>query len=135
MVSFFGGWPDKNNYRRFRIKTVEGIDDYRMLAEIVSRRYLRLTQEGLALPDLILIDGGRAHLSVAKAEVEKLGLAIPIVSIAKEEENVYTLDNQEPLKLKSDAPALNLMRRVRDEAHRFALSYHHLLRRKKLLKR
>ena len=133
MVSFYRGQPDKNNYRRFRIKTVEGIDDYKMLGEVVRRRYSRIIQERLPLPDLVLIDGGKAHLLTAKRELEKLGLNLPLVSIAKEEENIYTKGKAMPVKFKWDTPALNLIRRVRDEAHRFAISYHHLLRRKRII--
>ena len=133
MVSFYKGIPDKNNYRRFRIKTVKGIDDYKMLAEIVRRRYQRLILENLSLPDLILIDGGFAHLMTAQRELETLGLSLPLVSIAKKEENIYTKGKVVPIKLKSDKPALNLIRRVRDEAHRFAISYHHLLHRKRII--
>jgi len=133
MVSFYKGVADKNNYRRFRIKSVAGIDDYGMLAEVVRRRYSRLVRENLSLPDLILIDGGRAHLLTAQKELEKLGLDVPLVSIAKEKENIYIKVKVKPVRFKSDTPALNLIRRVRDEAHRFAVSYHHLLRRKKLI--
>jgi len=133
MVSFYKGVADKNNYRRFRIKSVVGIDDYGMLAEVVRRRYSRLVKENLRLPDLILIDGGRAHLLTAQKELEKLGLDVPLVSIAKEKENIYIKGKVKPVRFKSDTPALNLVRRVRDEAHRFAVSYHHLLRRKKLI--
>lgn len=133
MVSFYRGFPDKDNYRRFRIKTVEGIDDYKMLAEIVHRRYARLVEEKLPLPDLILIDGGRSHLSIARKEIGKIGLHIPMASIAKKKENIYSLNNARPTKLQSARPALNLIRRVRDEAHRFAVSYHHILRRKKII--
>ena len=133
MVSFYKGVADKNNYRRFRIKSVAGIDDYGMLAEVVRRRYSRLVRENLSLPDLILIDGGRAHLLTAQKELEKLGLDVPLVSIAKEKENIYIKVKVKPVRFKSDTPGLNLIRRVRDEAHRFAVSYHHLLRRKKLI--
>ena len=133
MVSFYRGIPDKNNYRRFKIKTVRGIDDYQMLAEVVHRRYRRLKEENLPLPDLILIDGGRGHLSTAQQELKELRLEIPLVSIAKEEENLYVADRAQPLRSTQDAAALNLIRRVRDEAHRFAISYHHVLRRKKLI--
>lgn len=135
MVSFYRGIADKNNYRKFRIKTVERIDDYKMLSEVVSRRYSRLIEEKLPLPDLILIDGGRAHLLTAKKELNILGLSIPLVSIAKKEENIYTKDSRYPIKLKGDTAALNLIRRVRDEAHRFAVSYHHILRRKRIIGR
>lgn len=135
MVSFYRGTPDKNNYRRFRIKTIQKIDDYGMLAEVMRRRYLRVIKENIPLPDLVLIDGGRAHLLAAEKELQKLGLEISLASIAKEHENIYIKDNPGPIRLKSDTQALNLIRRVRDEAHRFAVSYHHLLRRKKIIGR
>lgn len=133
MVSFLNGVPDKNNYRRFRIKTVEGIDDYKMLAEVMGRRYSRLVREQKQLPDLILIDGGKQHLLVGVRQLERLGLKVPLVSIAKEEERIYVPEKEEPIKLSSDTPALNLIRKVRDEAHRFAITYHRLLRKKKAL--
>lgn len=133
MVSFYKGSPDKNNYRRFKIKTVEGIDDYRMLAEVVRRRYARLIEEKLIFPDLILIDGGKGHLLTAEQEVRKLGLPIPLISIAKQEENIYTTNKPSVISFSSDTPALNLIRRIRDEAHRFAVAYHHVLRRKKII--
>ena len=135
MVSFYDARPDKDNYRRFRIRAVKGIDDYAMIREAVARRYSRLIKEGLPLPDLILIDGGRAHLLAGQRELMKLGLKAPLVSIAKEEENIYTTARFKPLRLSHDSPALNLIRRVRNEAHRFALSYHHILRRKMLIGR
>jgi len=133
LVSFYKGEPDKNNYRRFRIKTVETINDYKMLAEVVKRRYCGSLKEKLALPDLILIDGGKSHLLTADKQLGKLGLKIPLVSIAKDRENIYIKEKARPIKLDSDTPALNLIRRVRDEAHRFALAYHHVLRRKKTI--
>lgn len=133
MVSFYCGKSDKNNYRRFRIKTVRGPDDYKMLSEVVSRRYARLSRERLALPDLILIDGGRGQLLATAAQLEKLGLDIPLVSIAKREENIYVRGALLPLRLKEGTAALNLIRRVRDEAHRFAVSYHRILRQKKMI--
>jgi excinuclease ABC subunit C len=133
MVSFYKGSADKDNYRRFRIKTVRTIDDYKMLAEVVERRYSRVIAEKLPLPDLVLIDGGRGHLLTARKELKKLGLEIPLVSIAKEQENIYSNRRAGPINLKSDTPGLNLIRRIRDEAHRFAVSYHHLLRRKKII--
>jgi excinuclease ABC subunit C len=135
MVSFFRGLADKNNYRKFRIKTVEGIDDYGMLREILRRRYSRVLEEKLPLPDLILIDGGKAHLLSAQKELKELGLEVPVISIAKEKENIYISGRQSPLNLESDTPALNLIRRVRNEAHRFAVSYHRLLRRKRIIGR
>jgi excinuclease ABC subunit C len=133
MVSFYQGAADKNNYRRFRIKTVEEADDYRMLGEVVRRRYFRLIKENRHLPDFILIDGGRSHLLVADKEIRRLGLSIPLASIAKDKENIYIKNKINPIKLNSDTPALNLIRRVRNEAHRFARAYHHILRRKKII--
>ena len=133
MVSFYCGSPDKNNYRRFRIKDFQGIDDYKMLAEVVRRRYSRLIQEKKAFPDLLLIDGGRGHLLAAKRQLKELHLKLPLVSIAKKEEYIYSSQKIGRLSFFKDCPALNLIRRVRDEAHRFALSYHLLLRRKELI--
>lgn len=133
MVSFFNGHPDKNNYRRFRIKTINRIDDYAMIREVVRRRYSRLKREGAALPDLVLIDGGRSHLTAAQEEIEKIGLDLPLASIAKVRENIYLKGLSRPIRLRQGAPALNLIRRLRDEAHRFALRYHHLLHRKKII--
>ena len=133
MVSFLKGGPDKNNYRRFRIKTVNCIDDYAMLREVVERRYSRLIEEKAALPDLILIDGGKAHLAAALGVIKDLRLDIPLAAIAKDRENIYLPGRNEPIRLKEGAAALNLIRRVRDEAHRFAIKYHHLLRKKKII--
>jgi excinuclease ABC subunit C len=133
MVSFYKGLPDKNNYRRYRIKTVSGIDDYTMIAEVVRRRYIRLKRKNLPLPDVILIDGGKSHVQTAARELEALGLRIPLIGIAKDRENIYIYGSPGAVHFQTDTLALNLIRRVRDEAHRFALSYHRLLRRKKSL--
>jgi len=132
MVSFHNGSPDKNNYRRFRIKSVQGIDDYKMLAEVLRRRYVRIIKEGGVLPDLLLIDGGKGHLQAAARQLKELHLKLPLAGIAKKEEHVYASGRGRALNFPKDAPALNLIRRVRDEAHRFALAYHHLLRKKAL---
>ena len=136
MVSFYNGQPDKNSYRRFRIKTFAGIDDYRMLAEVLRRRYTRLLKEKKALPDLLLIDGGKGHLLTAAGELKALNLHIPLVSIAKEKENIYSSQpGKLTVALVKDGAALNLIRRIRDEAHRFALAYHHLLHKKEIFKK
>jgi len=133
MVSFYNGRADKKNYRRFRIKSFAGIDDYKMLAEVVRRRYTRLLEEKKPLPDLLLIDGGKGHLLTAAHELKALNIDIPLVSIAKEQENIYSSQpGKLTVVLAKDGPVLNLIRRVRDEAHRFALAYHHLLRKKAL---
>ena len=130
MVSFLHGKPDKQNYRRFRIKEVQGIDDYKMIAEIVRRRYRRLRNEGLVFPDLIVIDGGKGQLSAAKEQLEMLGVDIPIVSFAKREEEVFLPKKRDSLRLTHGSLGLKLLQRMRDEAHRFAVSYHRKLRAK-----
>jgi excinuclease ABC subunit C len=134
MVSFRDGRPDKSNYRMFRIKEVEGQDDYAMMREIVRRRYSGVLKRGDALPDLILIDGGRGHLSSAAIETKALGLGnIPMIGLAKVFEHIYTLDKALPIALPPSSKALQLIQRVRDESHRFAIRYHHILRRKALV--
>lgn len=128
MVSFFNGKADKRNYRRFKIKSVEGIDDFSMIAEIVRRRYLRLKNERLLFPDLIVIDGGKGQLSAACAELERLEIQIPTISLAKREEEVFLPKKKNPVILSRDSLGLKLLMRMRDEAHRFAISYHRKLR-------
>jgi excinuclease ABC subunit C len=135
MVSFFMGRPDKDNYRKFRIRSVKGPDDYAMIKEVVRRRYSRVLEEKLPLPDLVLIDGGKGHLLSAKMVLDELGLDLPLASIAKAEENIYLVGRARPVNFSADTPGLNLLRRVRDEAHRFAVAYHHVLRRKKVIGR
>lgn len=133
MVQFYKGRPRKGEYRKFRIKSVSSADDYSMMREIVSRRYARLLDEKKKLPDLILIDGGRGHLAVASRELEKLGLSnVPVIGIAKEFEHVYMKDRPDPVILPRDSKALHLLERIRDEAHRFAITYHKRLRSKKV---
>lgn len=133
MVSFLSGKPDKSQYRRFRIKTVAGIDDVDMIGEVVHRRYARLKKEGLFFPDLILIDGGKGQLSRAYEELQKLGLDIPVASLAKKKEEIFLPQKRLPIVLGEHSLGLKLVQRVRDEAHRFALRYHRLLRGKKFL--
>ncbi|MDM7934817.1 MAG: excinuclease ABC subunit UvrC [Methanothrix sp.] len=128
MVQFRGGRPDKSGYRRFRIRSVEGIDDLACMAEVVRRRYSRRIREGGELPDLIIIDGGQGQLASAARELEKLDLRIPVISIAKRMEEIYLPGMERPVEV--DERARLLVQEVRDEAHRFALSYHRLLRRK-----
>ena len=133
MVYFYKGKPKKSEYRRFRISTVSGIDDYAMMREIVRRRYSRLTDEKKELPDLILIDGGKGHLAAALEELEKLGIDyIPAIGIAKEFEHIYVKGKRDPIILPKESKALHLLERIRDEAHRFAISYHKKLRSKKM---
>lgn len=132
MVSFLNGRPDKSNYRRFKIKMVEGIDDFKMMAEVVRRRYTRLKNEQAIFPDLIIIDGGKGQLSAAADELKKLEVVIPLISLAKREEEVFVPGRRNSIILSKDSLGLRLLQRIRDEAHRFAVSYHRLLRSKKL---
>lgn len=135
MVAAVEGMPQRNRYRLFRIKTVEGIDDPGMMAEVIRRRYKRLQEEKRALPDLILVDGGMTQLRAARAELGRLGLeSVPSAGLAKRFEEVY-LDGRgkaTPLRLPFDSPALHILQRIRDEAHRFALTYHRKLRSRRL---
>lgn len=133
MVTFFNAKPLKAHYRRFRIKTVTDIDDYAMIKEIVRRRYMRLLKEKKNFPDLILIDGGKGHLKIASNELKSLGLKIPVISIAKKTERIFT-ENRSSIIIPRRSNALKLMQRIRDEAHRFAISYHRILRKKILFK-
>lgn len=133
MVQFRNGRPDKSNYRRFKIKGFMGADDFRSIGEVVRRRYSRLIEEKSQMPDLILIDGGKGQLNAATAELEKLGLKIPTISLAKEFEEIYAPGRVEPIRLSERSDALKLLQEIRDEAHRFAISYNRLLRKKKLI--
>jgi excinuclease ABC subunit C len=176
MVCFRDGIPDKNNYRRYRVRTVGGQDDFASMAEVVRRRYSRILLEARAanfdaaefsqenavgaltrmessacvplaeengsqaggsryirLPDLIIVDGGKGQLSAACRELQRLGLHdLPIIGLAKEHEEIYRPDRALPLRLPMDSPALRLLQRIRDEAHRFANAYHQLLMKKRV---
>jgi excinuclease ABC subunit C len=122
MVQFRNGEPDKKNYRRFLIKTVEGIDDFASIAEVVRRRYKRLIEEDAELPDLIVIDGVTAEL----------GLGVPVIAIAKREEEIFRPGEMLPLRLDPKGMALHYLQEIRNEAHRFAIAYNRLLRSKSL---
>ncbi|MBI3892027.1 MAG: hypothetical protein HY303_10915 [Candidatus Wallbacteria bacterium] len=128
MVSFREGARDRAGYRRFRIKTVEGQDDFASMFEVVSRRYRRLVAEGQELPGLILIDGCKGQLASACAALFNLELRIPICSLAKREEIVFSPSVPEGLALGPRSAGRRLLERVRDEAHRFAITYHRKLR-------
>ncbi len=134
MVRFKHGRPDKSNYRKFIIRTVIGIDDFKSMAEVVGRRYRRLKKEGTNFPDLVLIDGGKGQLSSAlKALEEEKVTGLFVAALAKEEEEIFLPGKSESIRLPADSPALLLLRHVRDEAHRFAISFHRLRRKKKTL--
>ena len=182
MVCFRDGVPDKNNYRRYRVRTVKGQDDFASMAEVVRRRYSRILLEARAadsdaaefsqenafeavarcratgsvaepedgnqgacptnekqaqsyvrLPELIIVDGGKGQLSSACRELQRLGLhGLPIIGLAKEHEEIYRPGRALPLRLPMDSPALRLLQRIRDEAHRFANAYHQLLMKKRV---
>jgi excinuclease ABC subunit C len=147
-VSFKNGRPDRANYRRFRMKTVVGQNDFACMAETIRRRYTRLLKEAVErgeitdpldnkaamnLPDLILIDGGKGQLNAACEELQKLKLErIAVIGLAKEYEEIYRPGESEPLRLSHDTGALKLLQRVRDESHRFANTYNAQLRIKKI---
>jgi excinuclease ABC subunit C len=163
MVSFRNGVPDKSNYRRYRIRTVQGQDDFASIGEVVRRRYSRVLLEGrevdpslaeysqqspvealrtaartqperyVRLPDLIIVDGGKGQLGAACRELQRLGLSdLPIIGLAKEYEEIYRPGEAIPLRLSEDSGALQLLQRIRDEAHRFANGYHQLLMKKRV---
>jgi excinuclease ABC subunit C len=131
MVQLVNGAPSKANYRKFKIKSVDGQDDFASMKEIVYRRYYRLKLEKAQLPDLIVIDGGPGQLSAALSALSELQLEVPIVSLAKEFEEIYSPERALPIRLPMSSPALKVLQRARDEAHRFGISYHRLLRKKK----
>ncbi len=125
MVCFDRGRPNKSAYRKYKIKTVAGVDDFASMAEVVGRRYRRVKEEGLPWPDLVLIDGGSGQLAAAERALAAVtDRKIPLASLAKREEEVYQPGRGEPLRLPKDSPALQLLQRVRDEAHRFAVGFH-----------
>jgi len=133
MVQFFEGKPFKSNYRRYKIRSVKKIDDFEAIAEIVRRRYKRIFIEKEIFPDLIIIDGGKGQLNYALRELKKLNLDIPIISIAKKFEEIYTPKRIKSIKLDKKDIALKYIQEIRDEAHRFAINYNKLLRRKELI--
>ena len=146
MVVFEEGLPKKSDYRKFRIKNIDGIDDYAMMREMLIRRFKRLVNDNNKLdsftnkvdsdwhiiPDLVLIDGGKGHLGVAASVFLELGInSIGLASIAKENEELFIPEMLEPILLDSQSPALHLIQNIRDEAHRFAITFHRNLRSKK----
>ncbi len=132
LVRFIDGKPFKAGYRRFKIKSVEGSDDYASIAEVLSRRYRLAGQEHELYPDVILIDGGLGQLHAALEVLDKMAKKAPmVIALAKREEEIYVQGKSEPIRLRRNSAALQLCQRIRDEAHRFAQQYHHVLRRKK----
>ncbi len=130
MVQFRNGKPDKNNYRRFKMKTVFDNDDFASMREVIGRRYSGLIKSGESFPDLIVVDGGLGQLNSALGVLEELGIKIPIVSLAKKMEEVYVPGRKETIRLSSKNKGRLLLQAARDEAHRFAIGYNRLLRKK-----
>ncbi len=132
LVVFENGLPHKKDYRKYKIRTVEGPNDVASLQEVIQRRYTRVIQEKKALPDLILVDGGKGQLNAAKKSLERLRLGkLSLISLAKKEEIIFTPAHKQGLRLERTSPALKLFQNIRDEAHRFAISFHRLRREKK----
>jgi excinuclease ABC subunit C len=136
MVCFRDGLPFKKDYRHFHIKTVEGINDFASMSEVVYRRYKRLMDEEKPLPQLVIIDGGKGQLNAALESIEKLGLTgrMSIVGLAKREESIFFPGDNDPLQLPYDSPAHLLIRRIRDEVHRFGITFHRQTRSKGTIK-
>ncbi|HET8656774.1 MAG TPA: excinuclease ABC subunit UvrC [Longimicrobiaceae bacterium] len=129
------GQPDKSEYRRFRIKGDWGNDDFRSMDEAVTRYFRRRMEEGKVLPDLVVIDGGKGQLGAARAALETLDLAQqPVVSLAKREEEVFVPGRPDPIRLPRRSDALRMLQRIRDEAHRFAVTYNRTLRTKRTIR-
>lgn len=131
LVQFIDGLPFKPGYKRFKIRGVAGIDDFASIHEVVARRFKRLDDEGQMFPDILLIDGGKGQLNAGLSAFAALGITPPtVISLAKREEEIYIPGQEEPIRLSRHAYALRLLQYVRDESHRFAQHYHHMLRRK-----
>lgn len=134
MVVFIDGEPAKKEYRHFRIKTVEGANDFASMNEVLSRRFLRTQrekeEERWPLPDLVLVDGGPEQLRFARAAMLATGIEVPMFGLAKRLEEIFLPDRAEPILLDARSPALHLIQRVRDESHRFAITHHRNLRTK-----
>ena len=135
MVVWENGSMKKDDYKRYKIRTLEGADDFAAHREVLQRRFGRALEQGSVLPDLVLIDGGRGQLNVGLQVLQELGLDyIPVVALAKQEEEVYAGDSPQPLVLDPTSPALHTLQKIRDESHRFAISYHKKLRSKRTIR-
>ena len=136
MVCFKNGLPSKNDYRRFNVKTVKGINDFATMSEVVYRRYKRLSEEKMPFPQLVIIDGGKGQLSAAMESIKKLNLegCTTLVGLAKNEEELFFYGDQQSIKLPWNSESLKLIRRIRDEVHRFGITFHRNQRSKGNLK-
>ena len=134
LVQFIDGMPFKPGYRRYRIRDVHGIDDFRSIHEVVSRRFQKLHDENEVFPDILLVDGGKGQLNAAMQAFSELRVTAPtVISLAKREEEIFIPGSSNPLRLSRHSYALRLLQYVRDESHRFAQHYHHILRRNSTL--
>ena len=147
MVQFTDGQPNKSGYRKFKIRTVKDNDDFASMREVVRRRYERLSSKDAIkersrtplkgvrlLPDLIIVDGGRGQLSSALGVLQELGINVPLIALAKKNEEIYTVGKRFPVRLSKTSEALKLVQRIRDEAHRFAINFHRQRREKAFIK-
>ena len=132
MAQFVNGKPNKSGYRKFKIKTVSGRDDFAMIGEVIKRRYYRLLEENSELPDLIVIDGGKGQLSAATKSLQALGLNLPCISLAKENEEVYLPKTKKPVIIAKSKPSLKILQHARDETHRFGVAYNRTIRKNQI---
>ena len=128
MVCFEKGKPKKSDYRKFKLQTFEGSDDYAAMKEVIQRRYAGTLSKDLPLPDLIVVDGGKGQVNTAYLTLNDLGVSIPVIGLAKRIEEIFTPQHNDPFNLPKTCPALKLLQQLRDEAHRFAITYHRKLR-------
>ena len=135
MSRFVDGRPDKSGYRKFKIRTVRGRDDYAMISEVVKRRYLRLSEEKAQMPNLILIDGGKGQLNAALSSLRSVRVKVPCVSLAKENEDVFLPKKRKPIIIPKRNSSLKILQYARDEAHRFGIAYNRSLRRLSKIKK
>src|SRR5205807_5621372 len=123
-VWFQNGRPYRAEYRKFKVRTVEGVDDFASMGEVVTRYFTRRVEDGKALPDLVVIDGGKGQLNAAHAALDALNLgAMPLISLAKREEEIFVLGRADSVRLPRRSPALRMLQQARDEAHRFAITF------------
>lgn len=132
MSRFVGGKPDKSGYRKFKIKTVSGRDDFAMISEVIKRRYFRLLEENSQLPNLILIDGGKGQLNAALKSLQSLGLNLDCISLAKENEEIFVSNQKYPIVISKDKPSLKILQYARDETHRFGVAYNRAIRKNQI---
>lgn len=133
MVCFVGGRPKKSDYRKFRLQSFEGSDDYAAMEEVLQRRYGGSLVDELPMPDLVVVDGGKGQVNAAYRTLQALGLQLPVIGLAKRLEEVFAPNTSDPWNLPKTSPALRLLQQLRDESHRFAVTYHRKLRTKRTL--